>query len=444
MSMLIGSAARAVGSKIAGKGAKEAAEKVVKKKMSKPKKAAIGAGVILGGKAIIGSDGKSVEPAATGISTSDAVSGALAQAGSMVGMSGSVTTLSGLQKGGVIAGGGAAFFEKGAGANYLANLQPNERAQVLLRLGQIPGLYAKGQAPTPDYIQKMISGGNIVPRAADFAALEQIAAVAEWSGTTIDNSIIKLVSQPALAQQFFGKVTTAPKAVTNPKELQAEINDKFQDIFDTKVEPELANAYVKEINKIESSRTLGSEEKEDILLKYIQKKAKSIYSNQIGTLEAGKKGLPLSLPTMEKGELGRRVRGIRVAYEDNGIPLDEAKIYNKAVNTLRSKDAYQNEIDNVMMQASVLMPAFTPFFKQGKTAKEILSPYITLKSQITGIPEQQIRVSDLYEVGAGNTAMSIPDYKKMIYKSEDYRKSDNFKARGLGDLQAMLRAFNIG
>ena len=77
------------------------------------------------------------------------------------------------------------------------------------------------------------------------------------------------------------------------------------------------------------------------------------------------------------------------------------------------------------------------FFSRGKTGREVLSPYISLKSRITGIPEDQIKVSDLYEVGAGTTAMSIPDFKKMVYKSEDYRKSDNFKSRGLGDLVAI-------
>jgi len=436
MSML---AVRTVGSKILSKGAKEGA----KKKMSKTKKAAIAGGVILGGKALIGSDGKPVESDATGISTSDAVSGALAQASGMVGMSGSNATLSGLKKGAVIAGGGTAFFEKGTGANYLANLQPNERAQVLLRLGQIPGLYAKGQAPTPEFIQKMISGGNIVPRAADFAALEQIAAVAEWSGTTIDNSIVKLISQPGLAKQFFGKVTTTPKAVTDFKQLEAQLNDKFLDLFETKADINLVKAYAKEINSLESSKSgISTQQKEDILLKYIQKKAKQLYS--LGESGAGSTGGYTGIPASDKGALGRVVRSLRSAYNDNGIPVNEKRIYNDAVLSLRSQDAYKNVLDGITMQASVIMPAFKDFFAQGKTATEILAPYRALKSKITGIPEEQIKVSDLYEIGAGTTAMSMTDWKKAIYKSKEYRESDAFKQRSLDDIQTMLRAFNIG
>ena len=425
-----------LGGTAAKKGAQEGVKQVAKKKISTKAKVAGVAGVVVGGKALIGKDGKPVEAGSTGISTSDANNAAMQQAAGMVGMSTTDLTLSGLPKGSTISQGGIAELRKGAGALQFAALPPAERAQLILRLGQIPGLYAKGQAPTPDFVQRMLTGKDIVPRPADFAALEQVSAFAEWSGTNIPTTVTKLISQPGLAQQYFGKVTTAPKAVSDSKALAAELNDKFLDIFETKAEPGLATAYAKEINKIESSRSISAQEKEDILLKYIQKKAENQYSVVLGT--------GMAPGAADKGSLGRRVRALRTAYDDNGIPINEKQIYNKAVQSLRSEEAYRNEIDNVTMQASVLMPAFKDFFSRGKTAKEVLSPYITLKSRITGIPEEQIKVSDLYEVASGATAMSIPDYKKMVYKSEDYRKSDNFKARGLGDLQAMLRTFNIG
>jgi len=434
--MAVTGVVKAVGSAILNKGAKKGAETVAKKKMSKTKKAAIGVGVVVGGKALIGKDGKPVEAGSTGISTSDANAGAMQQAAGMAGMSTTDLTLSGLPKGSTISQGGIAELRKGAGALQFAALPPAERAQLILRLGQIPGLYAKGQAPTPDFVQRMLTGKDVVPRAADFAALESVSMFAEWSGTNIDSTVTKLISQPALAQQFFGKVTTAPKAVSDSRALAAELNDKFLDIFETKAEPELAKAYAKEINKIESSRSISAQEKEDILLKYIQKKAENQYSVVLGT--------GMAPGAADKGSLGRRVRALRTAYDDNGIPINEKQIYNKAVQSLRSEEAYRNEIDNVTMQASVLMPAFKDFFSRGKTAREVFSPYISVKSRITGIPEDQIKVSDLYEVAAGATAMSIPDFKKMVYKSEDYRKSDNFKSRGLGDLQAMLSRFNIG
>lgn len=418
-----------------GKAVTEGAKQVAKKKMSKTKKAAVLGGVVLGGKAIIGSDGKPVEAGATGISTSDANAAAMQQAGNLVGMSGQGVGLAGLPIGSEIAQGGKAQLSKGAGALQFAALQPADRAQLILRLGQIPGLYAKGQAPTPDFIQRMISGKDVVPRPQDFAALEQVTAFAEWSGTNIQNTVTKLISQPALAQQYFGRVTTTPKAVSSPAALEAELNDKFLDIFETKADPAMAKAYAKELNALEAKGSLGAQQKEDILLKYIQKKATERFN-------LGQTGMVPGVA--DKGALGRRVRALRTAYDDNGIPIDEKQIYNKAVQSLRSEEAYQNEVDSVTMQASVVMPAFKDFFAQGKTARQILSPWINTRAQVLGIPADQIKISDMYDIGSGPAPKSIQDYKKELYRSPEYKKTDAYKERSLGDLQTLLKAFNIG
>jgi hypothetical protein len=430
--MAITNVVKAVGSAVLGKGAKKGAETVAKKKISKKKKLAIGVGAVVGGKALIGKDGKPVEAGSTGISTSDANAAAMAAASNQVGMLDDKTTLSGLKKGGVIAGGGVADLQKGAGANYLANLQPAQRAQALVRLGQIPGLYASGTAPTPDFIQRMIKGGDIVPRAADFAALEQVASFAEWSGGTIDNTIVKLISQPALAQQFFGKVSGTAKAITPLSQLQADMDSKFLDLFDSKADSGLVKAYAKEINALESSKAgISDQQKEDILLKYIQKKADNVYS--IGGIAA-----------TDKGALGRSVRVLRSAYADNGIPIDEKQIYNKAVQSLRSPDAAKNILEDINMHASIIMPAFKDFYAKGKSAREVLTPYISLRAQILGIPEDQIKIQDMYEVGSGAVPLTIQEYKAQVYKSNEYKQSDNYKSVTLGDTTAMLRAFNLG
>jgi hypothetical protein len=435
IAVVAGAASRLAGGKAVTEGAKQVAKQAAKKKMSKTKKAAVLGGVVLGGKAIIGSDGKPVEAGATGISTSDANAAAMQQAGNLVGMSGQGVGLAGLPIGSEIAQGGKAQLSKGAGALQFAALQPADRAQLILRLGQIPGLYAKGQAPTPGFIQRMISGKDVVPRPQDFAALEQVTAFAEWSGTNIQNTVTKLISQPGLAQQYFGKITTTPKAVTSSKALEAELNDKFLDIFETKASPEIAQAYAKEVNKLESSRDLSSQEKENILLKYIQKKA----SEQFALSETG-----MVSGVIDKGALGRRVRTLRAAYEDNGIPINEKQIYNKSVQSLRSEEAYRNEIDNVMMQAGTVMPAFKDFFAKGKTAREVLSPWINTRAQILGVPADQIKVSDMYDVGSGAAPVSIQEYKKQLYKSPEFKKTDAYKERSLGDMQTLLKAFNIG
>jgi hypothetical protein len=270
----------------------------------------------------------------------------------------------------------------------------------------------------------MLKDGYVVPRMEDFAAYEKIIAHAEWAGDTPDNSIIKFANNPRLAEQFFGKVSSVPKAVTSPAALQAELNSKFLDIFETKADSKLAKEYAREINNLESTKAgAGTQQKEDILLKYIQKKA-----NELGALPG----------TADKGSLGRVVRTIRNAYDDNGIPTNEKDIYSKAIQSLRSKEAAQNIIDGIMMQASTVMPAFKEGYTRGESARQQLSPWINTRAQILGISPDQIKTSDMYEVGSGPVAIPIPEYKKLVYKSEEYRKSDSFKTRSLNDKQALI------
>jgi hypothetical protein len=364
----------------------------------------------------------------TGASPSDAALGA--EKGIPQGETGKGSTLSGLESGVQIQGGGKAELQKGAGAKAFAVLEPEARAALLLNMGRIPNLYAPGTAPNPDFVEKMLRDGKVVPRAEDFAAYEKIAAYAEWAGEVPAKTVIKLANNPGFAQQFFGTVSTVPKAVTSPAALQAELNDKFLDLFETKADPKLAKEYAKEINALESTKAgAGTQQKEDILLKYIQRKA-----NELSVLPGA----------ADKGALGRTVRNIRSAYDDNGIPTNEKDIYNKAIKSLRSPEAEKNIIDGIMMQASTVMPAFKDLFAQGKNAKEVLSPWINTRSQILGIPADQIKISDMYEIGSGPAPLSIQDYKKQLYKSPEFKKTDAYKQRSLGDMQTLLRAFNIG
>jgi hypothetical protein len=409
-------------------------KKVVKKVIPKTtvgKVAAAAAAAV--GINTIRNDSKPADKKTTAIRPADQIEAA--KSGITVGQTGDGLTLSGLPKGFQISGAGAAQYEKGAGASALANLEPTQRAALLANMGRIPGLYSAGMAPTPDFINKMLSDGRVAPRLADLKALDSMAAIADWSGDTIANTVIKFANNPSLSQQYFGQITAKPKAVSSPAALEAELNDKFLDIFETKADPAAAKAYAKEINALESKGSVGTQQKEDILLKYIQKKATDQFN-------VGQTGMVPGVA--DKGALGRRVRTLRSAYDNNGIPIDERQIYNKAIATLRSEEAYQNEIDSVTMQASSVMPAFKDFFAQGKNAREVLSPWINTRAQIFGIPADQIKVSDMYEIGSGTAPLSIQDYKKQLYRSPEFKKTDAYKERSLGDLQTLLRAFNIG
>jgi hypothetical protein len=319
----------------------------------------------------------------------------------------------------------------GDAEKYFATQNAPEKAALLLRLGQIPNLYGTGMAPTAKYVADM--GNRIIWRDADAKALEGVLRVQDQLGDATTNiTLSNLISNPNLASKFFGKVSGTTKAVTPLSQIQADMDSTFLDLFESKADIGLVKAYAKEINALELSGTGASkQQKENILLKYIQKKADNVYS--IGGVAA-----------TDKGALGRTVRDLRAAYEDNGIPFDDKQIYNKAVQSLRSPDAAKNILEDIGMHASIIMPAFKEFYARGKSAREVLSPYISVRSQILGIPEDQIRVKDMYEVGSGAVPLSLQEYKAQVYKSNEYKQSDNYKSVTLGDTTAMLRAFNLG
>lgn len=317
---------------------------------------------------------------------------------------------------------------------FFANKTPAERAALLLRLGQIPNLYPTGQAPNAQYVGAM--GNRIVWRPADATALKNILLIQDQLGdSTPDVTLTNLISNPGLSSKFFGKVSTAPKAVTSLSALEAEMNAKFQDLFESPADKSMVKAYAKEVNKLEAGAGITAQQKEDIFLKYTQKKANDLYNLSQTGMTPG---------ATEKGALGSYVRSIRAAYADNGIPMNEKDIYSKAVSSLRSKDAYSNTINGIQMQAATIMPAFKDLINQGKTAKEVLTPYINLRAQILEIPADQIKVTDMYDIASGDKPVSIQDYKNKLYASDAFKKTNAFKERSLGDMQALLKAFNIG
>ena len=69
---------------------------------------------------------------------------------------------------------GEVTFVEGDAEKIFANKSAQDKAQLLLRLGQIPNLYASGEAPTPEYVSRALASGTIVPRTEDINAFKKI------------------------------------------------------------------------------------------------------------------------------------------------------------------------------------------------------------------------------------------------------------------------------
>lgn len=106
---------------------------------------------------------------------------------------------------------------------------------------------------------------------------------------------------------------------------------------------------------------------------------------------------------------------------------------------------YDNILEDITQSAALQWGQLGQGLKPGQTVRTKLQPYIALRSAITGIPEDQIKVSDMQDVVNPDGTIKKPnEYKTTQYKTKDYLESDAYKNTVLNDTQAVLRNFGIG
>jgi hypothetical protein len=318
----------------------------------------------------------------------------------------------------------------------VATKNNQEKANLLLSLAAIPGLYAKGQAPTPDFIRQQ--GNAISFRVEDYKALTNIMIHADKVGQTYDTSLITFVQNPGLAQQYFGSVSGTGKTISlsRPSELKAELSAKFMDLFDISPDDKTAQAYIKDINKAEmrAKGGISAQEKEDIFLKYVEKTANERYKMAVAT-----PGQEDNI-ALEAGSLGTVIKQIRNAYANNGLATSERKIYADALKGIRSQQALANTLNTISVQAITQFPAFKQQILDGSTVKDLLDPYVPSYQKIYGkLPKP----SDLYEVAAGASAIPVGEWEMMQWKKPEIKQTDFYKNTINADIRNMATAFGV-
>ena len=329
-------------------------------------------------------------------------------------------------------------YQSGDGMKILTSLDNQRRADLLLSLSQIPGIYSRGKAPTREYIESMAQSLEIGIRQEDADALEEIMKYADSVGVNYDMALNRFSARPELAAAFYG-VTTGDRAprVIDSQSLIAEISDKFQDTFDVKINKKIAKDYAKEVQSAQLKKgargTLSAQEREDILLKYIQGGAEE-FSKLSG------EG-PMDQP---RGVLGQYVQQLRQEYYDNGLPMDEKRIYNMAIQSLRSPQELQNNKQKIQQRAQIVFPPLKEYIARGESVRDVLSPYMRLKSTIWEKNDTDINPSDMYDVMEGDKLRNINDYKMSLYKSPEYKKTQGYQEKTIGDVQGLLSYLRIG
>lgn len=249
---------------------------------------------------------------------------------------------------------GVTQYAPGDGAKIFGTLTNEQKVELLAKLAQIPGLYNRKEAPTQEYLLKLAdSGANIPVRKEDMDALENVMRYADTTGDSYGDAVNKLVTNPALAQGFFdlaGTKTGAARkiALTPADALVVELQQSILDYLDVKASKKEAQDYAKKINELEKKRKgpLTELERRQLLLDEVQNKAKEVFKDGIDEADS---------LLMRKGALGGTYNVLQQEYRDYGIPIDDKSLYKLAINSIRSKQALENNLGKIRLQAEVAM-----------------------------------------------------------------------------------------
>ena len=334
---------------------------------------------------------------------------------------------------------GATQYAAGDGAGYFATLDNQGKIDLLITLSKIPGLYPRKKAPSESFLIRQAQQGVVGIRQEDVTALEEVMRYADTVGEDVKTSVVRLVNNPEIAQGFFdaaGARTGAGKkiALTPADALATELEQSFLDYLDIKVDKKETKAYAKRINDLEKKRggALTSMERQQLLLDTIQDKAKEVFKDGIDEQDT---------LLMRKGALGGTYNILRQAYADYGIPVDDKTLYRTAINSVRSKQALENNLNKVALQAEVAMPALKTYIQQGLTPREALGSYVGLYAKMTGTPENQVNIDKLAPVWSNEKVMPFQDWEKYLYSLPEVQNGPVVRQQKLNDARALIRNF---
>ncbi len=218
---------------------------------------------------------------------------------------------------------------------------------------QIPGVYPKGAAYSKKELQAIAATQYIPIRDVDAKALENVMRYADTLGLTFEDAVDRLSAQPALAVSFFNVKAPKGKAVTSTESLIAEINDKFQNTLDVNVPGDIAKKYASEIQASQrADRPLSAQERENILLKYLENAADDL-AKQAGDAEF-----------QPRGVLGEYITDLRREYFENGLPIDENRIYRMAVKSLRDPQELESNKQRIRQRAELVFPPLKEYIEK--------------------------------------------------------------------------------
>jgi len=261
------------------------------------------------------------------------------------------------------------IYPAGFQESYIKNLPPKDRVALQKQLKAL-NLYPKNFNPLGD--------GTVT--AEDFNALLKLVAVGEQRGLGNIQDVINLAKKDKKVQTFLqtsGYTEVAPKVrYTDASESKAILTDKFLSLFNEKP----TDAELKDFQTILKGKEsaakggISSLELNDVILGVANKRIS-------GAVKGAATGDAKALDVLDSGLLGKRIRQIKAAYYDNGIPVSDTTIYKQAGLSLRDEDAYQNVLEEINNNAMTQWGKLGLDLKPGQTVRSKLQPYITTRAK---------------------------------------------------------------
>jgi len=316
---------------------------------------------------------------------------------------------------------------------YMLNLAPKTRADIQRKIFNL-GLYPQGYTPT---------FGTYSPT-EDVKVITKLAIVGEQNNIADPFAVIDFANKNASIKNLLttGGYTTTGGVVTTTSaaELASKLTANWMDMFNEKPSKSELASYTKSINALEKNQkgNVGTQQREDVLVNLAAVKANSL-------VKASKTGDIKAVDALDTGTLGKTIRTIKNAYEDNGVPYDVNRVYAQAVKAMRSPQALDTVITGIQINAGTQWTPWAPLIKDGHLVKDLVNPYITIKSNIRGIPTSSIKTSDMTDViKPDGTLKTYAEYKSEQYKTPEFLNGAVHKANILSDTRTMLTDLGVG
>lgn len=236
------------------------------------------------------------------------------------------------------------------------------------------------------------------------------------------------------ARQITGEEGGADRK-TPATTLVAEISQAFNDYFDSPIDDKTAKEYANRVRAAENaspSKSISTLERSNILLDIVQKRAAEVYKQSVASGDSS---------LLEQGALGQTFQQIRNAYDKYGIEATNKQLSQLAMNGIRSKQALENIMGKIQLQAEIAFPALKEYLKQGLTTRDALATHIGMYSKVYNIPENQVKISDLYDAFSEGKLVSPTDWKRILFTKPEFKNTETYQNQLMSDAEYLKRNF---